>query len=569
MTGEIPGEEMTTDIDLDFAEEGLETMVGPKDDLEVEPKNLETSEEIVEGLEDVLEELGDEAEPSLADVMDSEELPFEEELGEDEASVEIPDVEELTGILEEDLPSVSTEALEELGVSDEEEVFEPGAELPPVVEEVTTAEEEPVSEVEEQPPAEVQYVTLAGIDIPFESLQRACCSVFGEPVELVTDPDLLSHDKIAVVGKQCGVKILHGPSWSIEPRIPPETPTDEPVTLSPLSAEEAFSNVFGEPIKVVPDPNLLGRGVIPIVGRQTGIVILRNKAARLDLPTWVGEDFAERIAAAERASSEKGVLEELGSLRGLGDSLNNGVKKLEDRVAALEATVDSLEYVPVEEAGEEPQPVVEVEEPAAETEALPEAEEEPTAKEEELGIEEDMGIDLEALGEIDELDVDETEEGEISDILDTSLEELDLEETIEPEAAEEEAEESLDLDFIDEIDKAAEAEEEEVKKIFSDENILILGGEDSYREEYGSVVEQLGGTCEWYQTLAEMSQTEIADLVDRSDLILTLSDAITDPGILQATNYAQENNKRCFAHHSANPASVRRQLVKLVNEGKV
>ena len=127
----------------------------------------------------------------------------------------------------------------------------------------------------------------------------------------------------------------------------------------------------------------------------------------------------------------------------------------------------------------------------------------------------------------------------------------------------------MDLDFIDEIDKAAEAEEEEVKKIFSDENILILGGEDSYREEYGSVVEQLGGTCEWYQTLAEMSQTEIADLVDRSDLILTLSDAITDPGILQATNYAQENNKRCFAHHSANPASVRRQLVKLVNEGKV
>ena len=66
-----------------------------------------------------------------------------------------------------------------------------------------------------------------------------------------------------------------------------------------------------------------------------------------------------------------------------------------------------------------------------------------------------------------------------------------------------------------------------------------------------------------------MSESEIAELVDRSDLILTLSDAITDPGILQATNYAQENNKRCYAHHSANPASVQKQLVKLVNEGKV
>ncbi|HOY49649.1 MAG TPA: hypothetical protein PK281_09665, partial [Flavobacteriales bacterium] len=68
-----------------------------------------------------------------------------------------------------------------------------------------------------------------------------------------------------------------------------------------------------------------------------------------------------------------------------------------------------------------------------------------------------------------------------------------VEEEVEEESMEDEGGDDLDLDFINEIEKAVNQEdEEEVKKIFSGETILILGGEEQYRDEYGRIVDELG-----------------------------------------------------------------------------
>jgi hypothetical protein len=408
---------------------------------------------------------------------------------------------------------------------------------------------------------------MAGIDVPIESLHRACCGVFGEPVELVTDPELLAQDKIGVVGRHCGVKILHGPSWSIEAQPAPEDRLDRPVSLSPVGAEEALSKVYGEQIKVIPDPVLLGQGIIPIVGRQTGIVILKNEAARMGLPPWVDEETAARIKAAASVAGESVSGKDVATLHDQVEGLLARAAEYEKRLSVIEKEIDSIEYVPVAEekktksvpgpkggVEEIPEEIEETAEPVEQEkpilESLAEEKEEPAE-------EDDFGLDLDALEALGDLSIEEEET------------ELPMEE-IEEESLKDEGGEDLDLDFINEIEKAVSQEDEkEVKKVLRGETILILGGEEQYKDDYGKLVEDLGGNCEWYQSLVEMSESEIAEVVDRSDLILTLSEAITDPGILEATNYAQENNKRCFAHHSANPASVKKQLVKLVDEGKV
>ncbi len=575
------GEDLEEEESVALADQEALTGILSETEEDLVPPDIGDLEEILEESVEPSDDFAVESAFSGGAFEETIEVPDADEIGSilDETldlgsgdSLGIPDLDELTDILEEELPM------------DEEEIFEPGAELPPVFEEEEEEEEivdlsdlEPV-EVEEQEPAPVgrQYITMAGIDVPIESLHRACCGVFGEPVELVTDPELLAQDKIGVVGKHCGVKILHGPSWSIEAQLAPEDRLDRPVNLSPVGAEEALSKVYGEQIKIIPDPGLLGQGIIPIVGRQTGIVILKNEGARMGLPPWVDEETAGRIKAAVSAAGDTVSGKDVTDLQDQVRNLLAMSADYEARLTAIEKEMESIEYVPVTEEKEiesEPEPEMEIEEiPEEIAEEIEETseiaeEEEPileglAEEEEEPAEEDDLGLDLDALDGLTELGVEEEE-------IELPMEEI-VEEEVEEESMEDEGGDDLDLDFINEIEKAVNQEdEEEVKKIFSGETILILGGEEQYRDEYGRIVDELGGNCEWYQSLAEMSESEIAEVVDRSDLILTLSDAITDPGILQATNYAQENNKRCFAHHSANPASVSKQLVKLVDEGKV
>lgn len=572
-------EEMDFDFESDLEEEesipsiDQEALTGilSETDENLVPPDIDDLEEILSESVEPLEEVALE-DSFLGGGLDEEtiEVPDADEIGsildetldlETDEGLEIPDIEELTGILEEELSA------------DEEGIFEPGAELPPVFKEkkktIDSSDVEPLKVEEQEPVPVVRHsITMAGIDVPIESLHRACCGVFGEPVELVTDPELLAQDKIGVVGRHCGVKILHGPSWSIEAQPAPEDRLDRPVSLSPVGAEEALSKVYGEQIKVIPDPGLLGQGIIPIVGRQTGIVILKNEGTRMGLPPWVDEETAARIKAAASIAGEGVSGKDVAGFQDQVKGLLARVAEYEERLSVIEKELDSIEYMPVTEEkktqSEQPARKGRVEEIPEEIEETtePVEQEKPileslSEEKEEPAEEDDFGLDLDDLEALGDLSMEEEEM------------ELPMQEIVE-ESLKDEGGEDLDLDFIHEIEKAVSQEnEKEVKKVLSGETILILGGEEQYKDDYRKLVEELGGNCEWRQSLAELSESEIAEVVDRSDLILTLSDAITDPGILEATNYAQENNKRCFPHHSANPASVKKQLVKLVDEGKV
>ena len=174
---------------------------------------------------------------------------------------------------------------------------------------------------------------------------------------------------------------------------------------------------------------------------------------------------------------------------------------------------------------------------------------------------------------LDEIDLDSLAD-QFGDMSEMDLDEGETEET--EESSEEESEVSLDELNLDDLDLELDELEEEAssefepKVVLNGEIVLLLGGEAKHQADYLRVVEELGGTPEWIGNLDDYSEDDIAEIVERSDLIMTLSsDAVSDPGILKATNLAQENNKRVFHHHSSNPLSVQKQLIKLVEEGKV
>lgn len=463
-------------------------------------------------------------------------------------------------------------------------------------------------------------VELAGISLSLSSLHKACESVFGEHVELIADKDLVAEDKIAVVGRRCGIKILHGPSLAIEAPEGPAVSSSERIRISPISLQTALSKVFDEEIQLVPDPNLLSEGVIAFAGRHCGIVILRNAAAEVPLPPWVDPEMAAKIQAASQAmlgqadwaqvdvprllqehellqKTSKALQDEIETIKSLvADGSLSAAPMMKPQLAAPAPPPVSERYTAPSPA---PEPIREIEEPQEEEEEVPEMEEEidltgivedeeielpdivseteafeePGAEVEELPAEEtaELDIDLSEFGALE----GEEEELEVPDLGDLGLEESDI-------SGEATGGESLELDTGTDFDEDSEglmadiesmlAEEEGdegVGRVLNGELVLILGGEETHEEEYQDVVQQIGGTCEWHAGLMDLSEGEINELVERADIILTLADAITDPGILQATDLAQQLNKRCFAHHSSAPNSVKNQLIKLVQEGKV
>ncbi|MDP8242769.1 MAG: hypothetical protein P9L94_01725 [Candidatus Hinthialibacter antarcticus] len=538
-------------------------------------------------------------------------------------------------------------------------------------------------------------VELGGVPIPLSALQQACERVFQEPVELVIDETLTRDDKIVVVGKQCGVRVLQGPSCAITAPDEDFVPSDAPVIVSPASLQSALSTIHGENIEIVPDAQLLSRGIVVFAGQTIGIGMYEHPRMQV----LVDEDGA---AAEPTATSQEAV------------ELQNRIQLLEERLSALEAAppvmAEPVAAAPTPisepeiETEPEPAPEPEPEESLSkETISLDEIESEELSpvtedideddlmaaialqgdddEDDDIGlsdlgeIEEDVAVDAEEEPEDDALDLgaledlvdgegdetdaapeeetasDETEEELDLDSLD--LGELDLDadveeespdeattETAETEPTESEEEDvslddlgdldldslgddsltddalselglgedskdgeeslefdeselgdldldmgdedgegdeeddsaigdALDLDVLSELDEGGE-DDFTPHKVFNGEKILLLGGESDHSEDYQRIVQEVGGAAEWHGELNGMSPEEITELVDQCDLILTLSgDALSDPGILQAVNYAQENNKRLFEHHSANPVSVQKQLVKLVEDGKV
>ena len=213
-------EESEEEIVLDDLENVLNSVVDDDRDIDLgsfDENDLELEEGKTTSLEDIVIPDVDELSEFIDENIFDDEIAMEEDLS---------DTDELSSILDETL-AVNTdeddiadfddldEILEEEG---DDQIFEPGAELPPAVDieeeeiEIEELDIPDLDEIEEPSPApKRQYITMAGIDVPLESLHKACCGVFGEPIELVTDEELLSQDKIGVVGKKCGVKILHGP----------------------------------------------------------------------------------------------------------------------------------------------------------------------------------------------------------------------------------------------------------------------------------------------------------------------------------------------------------------------
>ncbi len=610
--------------DLDSGTEDVDDVIDPE---------IEDEEDI--DVESLLEELSRESEEeSLDDVEpDLSDLDDLLEAGEDESdTLEIPsdmdmDYEQIKTDPMQSLKSIG-EGQEDQPELDQEDVFgHPVSETDfQEVENVLDLHHdtsgEPYLELDENEMGTLaaddeELVSLGGVYIALSSLKRACEKVFEEPIELVTDENLTADDKIVVVGKSCGVKVLYGPHYAIHQPSAPKTDSGEPVEVSPVSMQSALSRIFDETVELIPDPSLLDYGVVPFAGKKTGIEVLQNDQIKVPMPPWVNENLAKEILAKEAPASH---------------DMEAKVHELEERLNALEqqgtaaplpAPEPEAEPKPIPEPLPEPEPEsdgdvadeslslddIESEELEPIPEQMPEEEEDGPIDElilpEEDQDEDIMDLDdLDALisGEETEEETGEEAETEETDTDDLDLDDLDLDSLSGEldelgdldldEDSDEELNENAEIDELedtdsdkidigDEIDlddldldlEGIDLDEEdsfEPKEVLNGETILLLGGDDKYKDDYNRIVSELGGSGEWYGKLDDMGEDEIGEMVERADVIMTLTaEAVSDPGILQATNVAQENNKRLFNHHSATPSSVQKQLMKLVEEGKV
>ena len=677
-------------LGLDISEEDfseIESVLQSADDItDIE---LEDDEELDEALfdEDVIDSIESELQESdISSGGDTESVSIESEIEIEEIPEEIQIEESITEIPEELLAKFMEDSIPE-------SVEEP---TPEFVEETMTGEMEKPADI---PPKE-NMVALGGVEISLSSLQQACERIFNEPIQLVADSNLVQEDKIVVVGKRCGVRILYGPHYVIQQAEEIAPDSEEPVCISPVSLQSALSRVYDEPVEIVPDPDLLKEGIVTFVSQKQGVIVIKNPHTQVTLPAWVDSTLqaeiqsysAEReidlIAMSEQIQTLQETLstlqetitesinkqlqtlqeKDLGSinkqLQALQekdiDSISEQFQTLQERINSLEERLSLVtkessalpmkevtieETIPIEDISSdevesselvmetEPAPTIPVAESPEEELVEPE-----TALEEitpeivsEESDEEETELDLDALdamisngenedaveeeialedldiltAELDENvedilgdeatsdDLSELEETEEEDLGDEEidLDGLDLEgldealDTIESpedeiedeETGADELEEELDLDQLDEeldLDILDELDEEEngfePKPVYNGENILLLGGEEKNEADYLRVVDELGGKAIWRANLTGAADEDITELVEQSDLILTLSsDAVADPGILKAKSIAEENNKRLFEHHSSNPTSVQKQLMKLVEEGNV
>jgi hypothetical protein len=568
---------------------------------------------------------------SVAPVLQSEKEPNLDVFDEATLDKELGDMSELEALfLESESDSESENELQELDLDDIEDIDESEWEME--TGELTDEEIESLVSPSPAQKAEAEAtITLGGVEISLASLKDACEKVFNENIELVTDKNLTESDKIVVVGKKCGVRVLHGPRYEVYSEDELEPIPTEAVSVSPVSMQAALSRIYEESIELIPDPRLLLNGIVIFAGRETGLAVLQNKSVSVPLPQWVDGDLKDQLEDQSDIDDIQDIKARLSALESAAasgipsapapiaepepvpepetqedDNMNGSVA--EESISLDEIEAEELEPIHTldesddeEETGEEPLDddilAAIAEQEKEENAGSPEPEDDLAGEIdlEELGGEElnlgDLGDDAtETLGEEDlDLSLDEDLGEDIGEEL--SLDDIDLGEG--DESDEEDGE--LDLDSLDlegltdsyasadddssdgdlDLDVLAELDQEEEngftpKKVFDGERILLLGGENKHADDYARIVLEIGGEAEWYGALNDAPEEDITEMVNNADVIMTLSsDALSDPGIIQATNCAQENNKRLFQHHSANPVSVQKQLVHLVEEGKI
>ncbi len=468
----------------------------------------------------------------------------------------------------------------------------------------------------EKPPSD--FIQLGDVEISLQSLTRACEKIFKEPVELVTDENLTSKGRIVVIGRQCGVRVLYGPDYAIEsPRETPMIDPDQPVRVNPESLQFAFSRIYDEPVELVPDAHLLQEGIIILAGRKTGLSVIHQPRISIESshPIDTPRESAVTTPDTVHAHPANG---ELQHLKEQIVELNNRIQTLENQKTAVSDepridTVNAPAPASVPETEMEREPEVHQGTPEQMDDFNIHNEDVDDEDREEFDEDDDMlasilasaremenqaeGLSSESAdhdntlvdtnddADPEEIDLEDLAKkiGEVSDHDEDdeefSLEDLNLDEELDlsdsgvgnPDRVEEESGDSDDDFDLDVMSALGDQTETPVsREVFSGERILLLGGDEKHGQEYEKLVSDLGGIGEWHPGLGDWNEDDIKQMTDHADLIMTLSsESLADPGILQAVNYASDQNKRLFEHHSASPNSIRKKLIQLVEEGKV
>ncbi|MBD3268321.1 hypothetical protein GF373_16770, partial [bacterium] len=328
-------EEEPEEEELDLG--GLESVLGAEDEKPAEEEEIDLGElENVLGAEEEDEHIhaplsDDQIDQMLSGTIDVAEAPNPEEephlstYSEDELN------QELAGLDEE------LEEMEETGVSPDEDDID------------SMIEEDAQAKFPADIPDETEMVSLGGVDISLASLKRACERVFQEPIELVVDQNLTESDRIVVVGKKCGVRVLHGPRYEIYSEADVEPIPQSPVDVSPTSLQAALSRVYDESVELVPDPRLLGSGIVIFAGKENGLSVVQNKSINVPTPNWVEGELKQVLR--QETETEDTTKAELAELR--------------ERMDALESALAS-QPAPAPPAPAEPEPEPEPEEEAVE-----------------------------------------------------------------------------------------------------------------------------------------------------------------------------------------------------------
>ncbi len=195
--------------------------------------------------------------------------------------------------------------------------------------------------ISHSPTPSVPSIQLGGITISLHSLKRACESVFNETVELVTDDNLIQQDQIVVVGRQCGVRILHGPTWS-QPVEPKPKSSGEPITIQPNSLKLALSIIHDEPVELVPDQNLLAKGQILFAGKKTGLSIMENERVRVPLPDWAIGKLQPETPPPTEASQQAAQVSAIKI-----EYLHETIEECRNQIQELQSRLEILEKTPI------------------------------------------------------------------------------------------------------------------------------------------------------------------------------------------------------------------------------
>ena len=256
------------------------------------------------------------AENEIETEPETEMAPFHfETIDENTLNKELGDMAEIESMMQ-DAESEELIPIEDLIHEEMKHTFpdEPSLRRPPIEKLTPSKQSESIKEM----------VSLGGVEISLGSLKTACEKIFLEPVELVVDKNLTENDQIVVVGKRCGVRVLHGPRYEIYSEEKLQPIPDTPITVSPISMQAALSKVYGETVELVPDPKLLKTGIIIFAGRETGLSLVHNQSLKVPVPPW-----AESIIPGEKEDDSAVIKEELSTLR--------------DRFTSLESEINSLQ----------------------------------------------------------------------------------------------------------------------------------------------------------------------------------------------------------------------------------